>query len=94
MLDEIRNSAKAIAAGVVAAFVAWAARHGVDIPDYITIPGALVVAGVIVWFTRNVPKLPKMEVPKEGGESAVNLLVVVLVCVILVLLIVFLAHRV
>lgn len=49
----IRGSEKAVAAALVAMGVAWAARRGIDVPEWLQIIVAGAIAGVLIWFTRN-----------------------------------------
>lgn len=55
----IKPNAKAIAAFVVTAVVTWAAGRGIDIPEWAQILIAGAVVAVVVWFTRNAPKVVK-----------------------------------
>lgn len=58
LVQSALGSAKAIAAGAVAAGVAWAARRGIAIPEWVQILAASAIAGAVVWWTKNRPKAP------------------------------------
>lgn len=53
MKIKIRGSEKAVAAAIVSGVVVWAARRGIEIPEWIQIVAAAAIGGVIIWFTRN-----------------------------------------